>query len=95
MKIAGTWKKVTAESCAENYPDEIEFFRDRARFLAKKGPSQRFIWWDAGSYEIVADDQVRMSTASDELVIYKTRLEGDVLTFTDQHGCTYSYQRIS
>ena len=94
MKIAGTWKKVTAESCAEIYPDEIEFM-ERPRFLAKKGPSQGFIWWDAGSYEILGDDQVRMSTANDELVIYKTKLEGNVLTFTDQHGCTFSYQRIS
>ena len=94
MKIAGTWKKVTEESCAENYPDVIEF-QERPRFLAKKGPSQRFIWWDAGSYEIIADDQVKMSTASDELVTYKTNLEGNVLTFTDQHGCTFSYQRIS
>ena len=94
MKIAGTWKKVTAESCAEFYPDEIDF-QERPRFLARKGPSQRFIWWDAGSYEIIADDQVKMSTASDELVIYKTGLDGDVLTFTDQHGCTFSYQRIS
>jgi hypothetical protein len=38
---------------------------------------------------------VKLSTASDELVTYKTRLEGNVLTFTDQHGCTFSYQRIS
>ena len=93
MKIAGTWKKVTSESCAEFYPDVIAV-QERPRLLARKGPSQRFIWWDAGSYEIIAD-QVKMSTASDELVIYKTRLDGDVLTFTDQHGCTFSYQRIS
>jgi len=94
MKIAGTWKKVTTESCAENYPDEIEF-QERPRYLARKGPSQRFIWWDAGSYEIVGDNQVKMSTASDELVTYEARLEENVLTFTDQRDCAFSYQRIS
>ena len=94
MKIAGTWKKVSAESCAESYPDEIDF-KENPRYLARKGPSQRFIWWDAGSYEIVSDDQLTLSTATDERVTYKTRLEGNVLTFTDQNGCTFSYRRIS
>lgn len=94
MNIEGNWKKTSAEQCANKYPDEIEF-QERPRFLARKGPDQGFIWWDAGSYEIVGNDQVKISTATDEQVIYGARLEGDLLTFTDKEGCTFSYKRMS
>ena len=94
MKIEGKWKKVSAEQCAEQYPDEIEFY-DRPRFLAKKGPNQRFIWWDAGSYEIVGDKEVKLSTATDEIVAYECDFEDDLLTFVDKAGCKFAYRRIS
>jgi hypothetical protein len=94
MNIAGKWKKSSAEQCADKYPDEIEF-QERPRFLAKKGPNQRFIWWDAGSYEIVGSNQVKMSTATDEQVTYDIKLEGDLLKFTDKDGCTFTYRRVS
>jgi hypothetical protein len=94
MNIAGTWKKASAEQCAEKYPDEIEF-EERPRFLGRKGPNQRFIWWDVGGYEIIGNDRVKISTATDEQVIYKVKLEGDRLEFTDDEGCTFAYLRVS
>lgn len=94
MNIAGKWKKESAAECADKYPDEIEF-QDRPRFLAKKGPNQRFIWWDVGGYEIVGNNQVTISTATDERVTYDAKLEGNLLTFTDADGCTFKYQRVS
>lgn len=93
MKIEGKWKKVSAEPCAEQYPDEIEFY-DRPRFLAKKGPNQRFISWDAGSYE-VGDNEVKLSTATDEIVAYKCDFKDDLLSFVDNAGCKFAYRRIS
>lgn len=94
MKLEGKWKKVSTEQCAELYPDEIEFY-DRPRFLAKKGPNQRFISWDAGSYEVVGNNQVNLSTATDEIVAYKCDFKDDLLTFVDNAGCKFSYRRMS
>ena len=93
MELAGKWQKVSAEQCAEMYPDEIEFYA-RPRFLARKGPGQRFIWWDAGSYETVGDDRVKISTATDEIVTYECSLNGDLLTFVDNAKCKFTYRRI-
>lgn len=93
MKIAGKWKKLSAEACAESYPDEIEFY-DRPRFLAKKGPDQRFICWDAGRYETAGEDTVKLSTASDKLVTYRYDLQGDLLTFVDDANCRITYRRV-
>jgi hypothetical protein len=94
MNIAGTWKKASAEQCAEKYPDEIEF-EERPRFLARKGPNQRFIWWDVGGYEIIGNDRVKISTATDEQVTYTVKLEGHRLEFTDDEGCTFAYLRVN
>ena len=94
MKLEGKWKKVTTEPCAEKYPDEIEFY-DRPRFLAKKGPAQRFIWWDVGNYEAVGEGQVKIGTATGEIVTYEARLDGNLLTFVDDAKCEFTYKRES
>jgi len=93
MKLAGTWKKISTATCDQAYPDEIEFF-ERPRYLGKKGPHQGFILWDAGSYEIVQENQVKISTATDEQVLYQFSLSGDLLTFIDPEGCEFKYQRV-
>jgi hypothetical protein len=92
MSLAGKWKKVSKAECDKGYPDEIEFF-ERPRYLAKKGPGQGFIWWDAGMYEIVKENEVKISDAADALVAYRFSISGDLLTFVDSNGCEFKYRR--
>ena len=94
ISLVGKWKKVSTADCDASYPHEIEFF-ERPRYLARKGPGQGFIWWDAGTYEVVDENQVKISTATDEQVLYRFSLSGDVVTFVDKSGCEFRYQRAT
>ena len=93
MSLTGKWRKVSTTECGGGYPDEIEFFA-RPRYLASKGPGQGFIWWDAGSYEVTGESEVRISIATDEQVSYRFSISADLLTFVDKDGCEFQYQRI-
>jgi hypothetical protein len=94
ISLVGKWKKISTADCDASYPHEIEFF-ERPRYLARKGPGQGFIWWDAGTYEVVDDNQIKISTATDEQVLYRFSLSGDVVTFVDKNGCEFRYQRAT
>jgi len=88
----GKWRKVSVSECGKLYPDEIEFFG--ARYLGRKGRSgQSYIVWDAGTYAADGPGRVKITTSTDEQVIYRYALEGDTLTFTDPHGCELRYSR--
>jgi len=93
MSLAGKWKKVSSSKCDEAYPDQLEFF-ERPRYLGKKGERQSFIWWDVGSYEVIGKNLIRMSTASDEQVLYEYSLSENELRFKDSNGCEFEYQRL-
>jgi photosystem II stability/assembly factor-like uncharacterized protein len=93
MRLAGKWKKVSSKPCDQSYPDEIEF-SERPRYLARKGPGQGYICWDAGDYEIMGTDQLKLSTATDAQVLYRFAISGDSLTFTDPDGCEFNYRRV-
>lgn len=93
VSLAGKWKKLSSGQCDQKYPEEIEFFEGR-RYLAKKGAGQGFIWWDAGTYEVVGERQVKMSVATDAQVLYKFSISGEVLTFVDDEGCEFKFQRL-
>jgi hypothetical protein len=92
--LVGSWEKQEGPTCAADYPDHVEFF-ERTRFSAKRGPEQRFIWWDVGRYEVVAKNQIRIQTASDELVQYSFSISGGTLTFVDPNGCEFRYRRAT
>ena len=88
----GKWQKVSTSECGNLYPDEIEFFG--ARYLGRKGRSGGLtIVWDAGTYAVDGPGRVKITTSTDEQVIYRYTLEGDTLTFTDPHGCELRYSR--
>ena len=92
-RLVGKWRKVHASECDAKYPDELEFF-ERAIYRGQKGPEQRFIWWDAGAYEIVRKDQIQIQAANDELVLYTVSISENTLTFADRDGCEFRYRRI-
>jgi hypothetical protein len=90
--LIGKWKKISTAKCDETYPDELEFFE--ARYLGQKGQGQRFIWWDAGGYQVVAADRVKISIATDEQVVYRFSVSENVLTFVDREGCEFQYRQV-
>ena len=92
MDFVGTWRKISSELCDQAYPDELEF--QEATYLGRKGAEQRFVLWDAGIYEIVDSNQVKISIATDELVLYRFSLSDDLLAFEDAKGCEFEYRRV-
>ena len=92
MGLVGKWTKTSTGQCDQIYPGEIEFF-ERPRYLGRKSPGQGFIWWDAGGYEVISENQVRLSVATDALTVYRFTISGDVLTFMDGEGCEFQYRR--
>jgi hypothetical protein len=91
--LVGVWRKTTTDACAQAYPDEIEFFEHR--FLARKGPGQEFLRWDVGGYQVTGVEEIRMSTASDERVVYGFGVEAGELWFRDPDGCRVAYARAT
>ena len=91
--FAGKWKKISSIPCATRYPDNIEFFN--ATYLGKKGQSgQGFIIWDAGGYQVLQEDQVKIDIATDQQVLYKFSISQDILTFVDPTGCQFQYRKV-
>jgi hypothetical protein len=82
---------VQSGDCDRKYPDEIEF--REATFLARKGPDQGFVIWDAGGYQVVGPESVKIEIATDEQVVYPFTLADDVITFVDPDGCAFRYRR--
>lgn len=93
MGLVGKWEKTSSSECDARYPERIEFF-DRPRFLGEKGPGQSFIVWDAGGYQVLDKNQVKIQIATDEQVPYQFSVVGNILTFTDSEGCQFSYRRV-
>jgi hypothetical protein len=92
VSLVGTWRKIDAPECAGRYPHEIEF--REATYLARKGPGQGFIVWDAGGYVIVGPDTIKIDTASDEQVVYRFAETEDTVRFVDTAGCEFRYGRL-
>ncbi|MGH9979590.1 MAG: hypothetical protein ACRD8Z_27680, partial [Nitrososphaeraceae archaeon] len=65
-------------------------------YAGRKAEGARIIsYWDAGAYQIVKEDQVRISTANDEEVNYKFSISAsNILNFVDSNGCEFKYRRL-
>ena len=94
MGLVGKWRKISTGQCDQIYPATIEFF-ERPRYLGHKGQDQGFIWWDAGNYEVVSENQVRLSVATDAQTLYHFAISGDILTFIDYESCEFQYCRAT
>ncbi len=91
--LVGGWRKITATGCSEIYPDHLEF-REHGLYSGKR-ERRAFTWWDAGTYRVQSEDEIKISTADDALVIYKFTLSGNILRFRDKEGCEFLYQRVA
>jgi hypothetical protein len=92
--LTGEWQKTTACSCDELYPDHL-IFQDNGIYFGRRDPPGSFTTWDAGKYEVVGPEQVRLSTANDAIIPYRYSLIGDELTFEDGEKCVFRYQRTN
>lgn len=90
--LTGEWRKLTASSCGELYPDQL-IFQENGIYFGRRDPAGTFTTWDAGKYELVGPEQVRLSTANDAILSYRYSLVGDLLTFEDGQKCVFRYQR--
>jgi hypothetical protein len=91
--LVGAWRKVSAPSCAEKYPDTVTF--STGTYRGTRGAGQGMVWWDAGIYRLENPDTLVLGVATDELITYRIELEGDQLNVTDPDGCRFTYQRQS
>jgi hypothetical protein len=90
--LQGQWRRLSTAACADRYPAELTFAL--ATYRGARGEGQGMIWWDAGTYRLVDDQRLVLSTATDELVAYPVRLTDQRLMFTDPDGCEVTYERI-
>ncbi|MGQ0603292.1 MAG: hypothetical protein ACT4QE_16540 [Anaerolineales bacterium] len=89
----GNWEKATAAECSRLYPETLQFQRN-GLYQGQKDPAGTFTMWDVGTYETISDTQIKISTATDEIVTYEFTLQSNTLTFVDPEGCRFEYQRV-
>ena len=91
--LVGSWRKSASPRCSDKYPDTMEFAP--ATYRGTRGQGQGFVWWDAGIYRLDGPHRLVLGTATDELVTYEIRLEGDRLEVVDPEGCRFAYERMT
>jgi hypothetical protein len=97
-QIQGRWERVDA-STEDLFPAGIEF--RKGTYLATKGSGQRFIQWDAGTYELTMQPNdpragwLTLSTATDSLETYPVSFEGGALEVAVEAGRTLRFARVS
>ena len=92
-EIIGKWTKISNLECSRMYPDELEF-NEKGIYRGFKGlDKNKFILWDVGSYEILSDYQIKISTANDELIVYTFSIKDNILNFLDNNNCQFKYQK--
>lgn len=93
-QFVGNWKKITRSECSQLYPDTLHF-QEAGLYSGQKDQPGTFTQWDVGTFEIVGDEQVRISLANDAIVSYEFSILNDLLVFTDSQGCKFEYRRAS
>lgn len=92
-QLVGNWEKVSRSECSQAYPDSLHF-QEGGLYFGQKDPPGTFTLWDAGTYEIVDLEHIKISTANDAIVTYDFSITDDVLGFIDPDGCEFKYQRV-
>ena len=91
--IIGKWSKISQSECSSIYPDELEF-KNNGIYRGFKGINKNeFTLWDAGSYEIFSNEQIKISTANDAEIVYIFSFKDNNLNFLDKDKCKFQYQK--
>ncbi|HKR03727.1 MAG TPA: hypothetical protein VJY62_03755 [Bacteroidia bacterium] len=92
-EILGLWEKTTTEKCGEIYPDEI-FFKENNLYSAQNlKPQKMHPVWDVGTYKMMDEKSIKISTSNDAVIDYAVKLENNILSFTDNTGCKINYKK--
>ena len=91
--LLGQWEKLPHSPCAQRYPDTLEF-RERGLYVGRSDPPGAFSLWDAGTFELLDPQHLRLSTANDALVTYDVSWQQDRLAFVDADGCEFAYRKM-
>jgi hypothetical protein len=86
------WEKTSRTTCAERYPERIEF-RDGGLYFGEKDPPGSYTVWDAGTWEVPDGSHIKMSTANDAVLTYTVSLSEGTLTFIDGNKCEIQYKK--
>ena len=75
-------------ACDVLYPDYMEFFKD-GTYSGQLGSM-----WGGGNYEVVDNGRIKLDTVQGGISAYEFSISGNILTFSDDSGCTFRYQRV-
>jgi hypothetical protein len=92
-RLIGNWTKATSSNCDQLYPDSLQF-QESGLYMGQMANPGVFTLWDVGTYEVVDDETIIISTANDAEVRYSFSIADEVLTFEDPDGCSFRYRRI-
>ena len=94
--LVGTWQRDDpVETSADPYPTRLIFDTD-GMYRGEADQPDTFTLWDVGTFEVLDDDHIAISTANDAIIRYHFALIGDHLTFTDPTASTtWTYRRIA
>ncbi|HKH94163.1 MAG TPA: hypothetical protein VKA54_20330 [Gemmatimonadaceae bacterium] len=92
IDLRGHWHRILGGDCANAYPAHLEF-QETQYAGTKDGSTQGSIVWDVGSYHVESESVVMIQTAMDAQQRYRYRLDGSRLTFVDDAGCAFAYER--
>ena len=92
VDLRGHWHRILGGECANEYPAHLEF-HEATYAGTKDAATQGYIVWDAGSYRVESESVVTIQTATDAQHRYRYRLDGNRLTFVDDAGCAFAYER--
>ncbi|MGA0555167.1 hypothetical protein ACO2Q8_00840 [Larkinella sp. VNQ87] len=89
--LIGSWQKVSPAPCSAVYPDVVEFTANGIYQTQSEATSVQMAW-DAGAYEV--DRQlVKMVNTRDVTKTYRFVIKNETVTFEDEDGCRFPYQR--
>ncbi|MEZ5934475.1 MAG: hypothetical protein R3F54_21555 [Alphaproteobacteria bacterium] len=91
--LIGEWEKLESPACAALYPVRISFLAN-GNYQGSAAVSGTFTLWDVGSYELIKDDELELSTATDAVKSYRFALADDVMSLTDEADCRFTYRRV-
>ncbi len=92
MNIIGAWQKKDRSNCNEKYPEKIVFAENGIYKGEASGDSMLHPIWDVGTFEIIKEGTVRISTSNDAYITYPVTLRDGMLSFTDPDGCLIEYR---
>ena len=88
--LIGTWRKMTTEACANQYPDVLQFLE--AGVYMTEIPNGEFRYWQSGDYETENRSRVKIQTANDRMQSYEYSIDSDGrLKFLDERMCEIIY----